>query len=123
MANANPKGPTDFKAIDVREEFIATYGTTTFAEIWDAMSANKAVYCKNGNVTLPMTACSAQSLVAEFGGVTENGSVVWKVKSETWSSYNAALDLTVQNGRLYLTVNGTVTGVGVDASTLSALIE
>lgn len=123
VANADPNGPTAFKAVDVREEFIATYGTTTFAEIWDAMSANKAVYCKNGNVTLPMTKCIAQSFVAEFGGVTENGSVVWKVKSATWSSYNAALDLTVQNGRLYLTVNGTVTGVGVDASTLSALIE
>ena len=123
VANADPSGPTGFKAIDLREEFIATYGTTTFAEIWDAMSAGKAVYCKNGNVTLPMTACSTQSLVAEFGGVTENGSVVWKVKSATWSSYNAALDLTVQNGRLYLTVNGNVTGVGVDASTLSALNE
>ena len=123
VANADHGGPSAFKAIDVREEFIATYGTTTFAEIWDAMSAGKAVYCKNGNVTLSMTACIAQSFVAEFGGATESGSVVWKVKSATWSSYNAALDLTVQNGRLYLTVNGTVTGVGVDASTLSALIE
>lgn len=99
--------------------FVAEYGVSTWTEIYAAMQEGKSIFCKNGYYEFPMVKFTAPSWTAYFGGMADGQNVTFKVQGETWSSYNAVFDLTVQNGRLYLTVNGAVTGSGVDASALT----
>lgn len=107
------------EALVDEDKFVAEYGVSTYQEIYSAMQEGKSVYVKSGAYEFPLVKISAPSWTAYFGGMADGQNVTLKVQVETWSSYNAVFDLTVQSGRLYLTVNGAVTGSGVDVSALT----
>lgn len=107
------------EALVDEDTFVAEYGMSTWTEIYSAMQEGKSIFCKRGYYEFPMVKFTAPSWTAWFGGMADGQNVTFKVQGETWSSYNAVFDLTVQNGRLYLTVNGAVTGSGVNVSTLT----
>lgn len=50
------------------EIFIATYGTTTLAEIGEAFNAGKAIFCSSTNILFPLNAYNGGNL-AIFGAV------------------------------------------------------
>lgn len=64
----------------------AEYGVSTYADIYNAFTAGKSVYCKNGYYVLPMTFYQNQSNTAKFSGTAGGEEVVWQVKTNEWSS-------------------------------------
>ena len=68
------------------EVFVATYGSTTFAEIKAAYDAGKVCFCKKGSEIKQLVTLKG-SILALFGGV-KNTSILtlWKIKNDdTWS--------------------------------------
>jgi hypothetical protein len=64
--------------IDTKEIFVATYGTTTYQEISDAITAGKTVMCKNSNgniYTLTYSGNSINKYIFSYSG--SNGTNGW----------------------------------------------
>lgn len=64
--------------IDTKEIFVATYGTTTYQEISDAITAGKTVICKNSNgniYTLTYSGNSINKYIFSYSG--SNGIKGW----------------------------------------------
>ena len=95
--------------------FIATYGTTTYAEITAAYNAGKLVVCQNGYKYVPLT--MQQSNYYYFHYPQNNGTAWYRVSSSnSWGSntYSFVPTTTTVNGKA-LSSNITLTASDVGA--------
>ena len=92
VTNSDPSGPTAFGGADIPDIFTAQYGTTTFTEIANAVSAKKTVECRKDYIVLPMLRFSPQAGVITFGGTADGQSVTWKLHLGVWSESNVQIE-------------------------------
>lgn len=105
-----------------QEVFIATYGTTTYAEITAAYTAGKLIVCKNGYDYVPLT--MQQSNYYYFHYPQNYGTAWYRVSSSnSWGSntYNFVSTTTTVNGKaLSSSITLTASNVGAlpDSTTI-----
>lgn len=99
--------------------FIATYGTTTYAEILEAYNAGKAIFCKKDRVTAPFLGETNPDLSETgFYFSTINGSVAslykcldsgtsteWSISTTNLMPYGNYVTATTLNNRINRTTN------------------
>lgn len=88
-----------FTEADSPSAFIATYGTTTFAEIKDAYDSGCAVFCTRSDNSVKYVLTGLTSTTAYFFGIGTSSNIVYRIYVDsTWHAASATFVSTTDKG-------------------------